>query len=467
MSSTTPLARPIRPIRPGRRRGGILLRHESGSLLRIAGPIVLSQLGSVGMNTIDTIMVGPLGAESLAAAGLGASLHMAAIMVCTGTLLGMGPLVSQAFGAGERHECRHVLVQGLWLALLLSVPMIVLNIFGEEIALALGQDPRVAALVGGYMIALAWGVVPLLLFMSFRQFLEGMGLAKPAMAITFLGLAVNLVGNRIFIYGVAGWVAPMGVVGSGWATTMVRWTMLAAMAGYILRNPDLHPFRGVRWGVEGGLLRRIVGIGAPTGAQTGLEVGVFAFAAVMMGWFGALELGTHQVAINIASTTFMVALGISIAGAIRVGQHIGARSPRGVHRAVILTYALAVGSMALFALVFLVAPAALLGLYTSDPEIIALGTLLLYAAAAFQVFDGAQVAGFSVLRGAADTRVPMLCAAFAYWVVGAPVAYLLGFRSELGPLGVWIGLSAGLAVAAVLLLLRVRRVLWGEVRPAR
>lgn len=454
------LATSDRPARPGRRRGVVLLRHESSSLLRIAGPIVLSQLGGVGMNTIDTIMVGPLGAESLAAAGLGSSLHMAAIMVCTGILLGMGPLVSQAFGAGERQECRHVLVQGLWLAVLLSVPMVGLNLFGEPIALALRQDPRVAVLIGGYMTALAWGVVPLLLFMSFRQFLEGMGLAKPAMVITFIGLGVNFVGNTVLIYGVDGWVPALGVVGSGWATTAVRWAMLLAMAVYILRNPDLHPFRGVSWKVEGRLLRRIAGIGAPTGAQVGLEVGVFAFSAVMMGWFGALELGTHQVAINIASTTFMVGLGVSIAGSIRVGQHIGAGSPRGVRRAVIVTYAFAVGSMGVFAVGFVAAPRALLGLYTGDPQIIALGTLLLYAAAAFQVFDGAQVAGISVLRGAADTRVPMLIAGLAYWVFGAPVAYLLAFHSPLGPLGIWVGLSLGLAIAAILLAFRVRRVLW-------
>lgn len=449
----------IRTVRPGQRRGAVLLRHETRSLMRIAGPIVLSQLGAIGMSTIDTIMVGPLGPEALAAAGLASSLHMAAIMLSTGTLLGMAPLVSQAYGAGDRLECRHVLVQGLWLALLLSVPMIVLNSVGGPIALALGQDPAVAELVDGYMQALAWGVVPLLLFMSVRQFLEGMGIAKPAMVITFIGLAVNFVGNRVLIYGVEDLVPVMGVVGSGWTTTLVRWAMLLAMAFYVIRHPDLHPFRGVRLAMERRLLGRIAGIGAPTGAQFGLEVGIFTAAAVMMGWFGPLELGTHQVALNIAATTFMVALGVSIAGSIRVGQHIGARNPRGVRRAAILTYAFSVGSMAVFALVFVAAPATLIGLYTSDPEIIALGTTLLYAAAAFQIFDGAQVAGFSVLRGAADTRIPMMIAAVAYWGLGAPVAYFLGFHSPLGPLGIWVGLSVGLAVAALLLLGRVRRVL--------
>lgn len=444
---------------PGRRRRAVLLRHEAARLLQIAGPIVLSQLGGIGMSTIDTIMVGPLGAEALAAVGLASALHIAAIMISTGTLMGMGPLVAQAFGAGDRLLARRVLMQGLWLSMLLSVPMIALNVAGEPIALALGQDAGVSELIGDYMWTLSWGVLPLLILMAFRQFLEGMGIAKPAMVITFIGLALNLVGNRVLIYGIDGWIPAMGVVGSGWTTTMVRWAMLFAMIVYIVRHPRLHPFEGVRWTLDAPLLRRIGLIGAPAGAQVGLEVGIFSFAAVMMGWFGPLELGTHQVTINIAATTFMVALGVSIAGSIRVGQHIGAGNISGMRRAVVLTYAFAVGSMALFAVVFVAAPRALIGLYTNDPEIIALGSTLLLVAGAFQLFDGAQVAGFSVLRGAADTRVPMLIAALAYWAIGAPTAYYLGFHTGLGPVGVWIGLSVSLFAAAVILLVRVRKVL--------
>lgn len=456
-----------RGSRHGRRRRGLLLLHEARSLLAIAGPIILSQLGGVGMNTMDTIMVGPLGAEALAAAGLASSLHVVLLMVTTGTVLGMGPLVSQAFGAGDREACRRVLVQGVWLSLALSLPVVALNLVGGPIAVALGQETQVSVLVGGYMAALAWGVVPVLLFMAFRQFLEGMGLTKPAMVITFLGLAVNFVGNRVLIYGVEGWVEPMGVVGSGWSTTAVRWAMLLAMAIYLYRHADLHPFRGVSWAPARALVRRIFSIGAPTGAQVGLEVGLFSFAAVMMGWFGALELGTHQVAINIAATTFMVALGVSLAGSIRVGQHLGAMNPAGVRRATVLTYLLSLVFMGVCALLFLAIPEFLLGLYSRDPEIIALGRRLLLMAALFQLFDGAQVAGFCVLRGAADTRVPMLLAAVSYWVIGVPAAYLLGFVAGFGPVGVWGGLCVGLAAASLMLFYRVRIVLLPDRRLAR
>jgi multidrug resistance protein, MATE family len=439
------------------------LYTESRTLLRIAGPIILSQLGGVGMTTMDTVMVGPLGPEALAAVGLSGALHWALLVITTGTLFGMGPLVSQSFGAGDRRGCREVFVQGMFLALILSVPMFAINTAGERIALTLGQDPAISSVVGDYMWALAWGVPPLLLFFAGRQYLEGMSITKPAMVITFIGLGVNFVANSLLIHGYGGIVEPMGAVGCGWATTVVRWAMLFALAAWIMRQAGMMP-RGRaarRWNAP--LLRRIVYIGAPTGAQIALEVGFFTYAAVMMGWFGATELGTHQVTINIAATTFMVALGLSLAGSIRVGQLIGAGDVRGAQRVVLLTYFFATVSMGVFAGLFLAIPEFLLGLYTRDPAVVQLGVSLLFMAALFQLFDGAQVAGFSVLRGAADTRVPMFIAAAAYWGIGAPAAYFLGFHSSMGPVGIWAGLVVGLAAATLILAYRVWLVHWRRV----
>lgn len=454
-------AAPRRAAAPGARRRGVLFRHELRRLLWVAGPLVVSQLGFVAMSTADTIMVAPLGAEALAAAGLGAALHIATLMLFSGTVLGMGPLVSQAFGAGDRAGCRRVLVQGLWLSLALSVPLTWLTLQGEEMALLLGQRPETAALAGRYMAALAWGIPATLLFLALRQFLEGMGITAPSMAITFAGLAVNVPANAALIHGVEGWGIPaLGVVGTGWATTLVRVVMCAVLPAYLALHPRLHPFRGVGWRPAPALLGRITVVGAPIGAQLALEVGLISFIAVMVGWFGPTPLAAHQVTINLASLTFMVALGVSLAGSIRVGQHIGARSPRAVHRAVLATYLVSVGFMAVCALVFLLAPRALVGLYTSDAAIAEVAVSLLFMAALFQVFDGAQVAGLCALRGAADTRVPLGVAAVGYWMVGVPVGYLLGVRAGLGPVGVWMGLCAGLAAVAPLLALRVRRVLW-------
>jgi multidrug resistance protein, MATE family len=255
-------------------------------------------------------------------------------------------------------------------------------------------------------------------------------------------------------------IPAMGVVGSGWATTIVRWSMVLVIAVYLVTHRSLNPLRDVGVRIDGAMLRVMLRVGGPIGVQFGLEVGLFAFAAIMMGWLGPVELAAHQVTINIAATTFMVALGASIAGSIRVGQHIGAGRVRSMRRAALGTYLLGIGFMGLCALLFVLAPRWLMGIYTPHEEIIGIGARLLLVAAAFQVFDGGQVAGMGVLRGAADTRVPMVVAALGYWGVGLPIGWYLGFRAGMGPVGVWIGLSFGLAAVAVLLIVRVRRVLW-------
>jgi multidrug resistance protein, MATE family len=436
-----------------------LFLHELRGLLLLAGPLVVNQLGQVGMNTADTIMVGPLGAEPLAAAGLGSALHHFALLLMIGTIMGMTPLVSQSFGAGDVDGCRRTLVQGTWVALLLSVPVMLFCLAGRELSLLLGQDPAVAELTGGYMRALAPGIAPALLFVAARQYLEGMGHATAPMVVTFIGLALNIPSNLILIYGVEGWVPAMGVVGSGWATSIVRWAMLVAIALFLALKRSL-PSLKVSLRPRRAAILRILTIGGPIGGQFGLEVGLFSFAAVMMGWLGSVELAAHQVTINIASTTFMVALGASLAGSIRVGQHIGGRRRRAVQRAALATYVTATGFMLCCALLFVLMPRSLIGLYTPHAEIIDLGSRLLLVAAAFQLFDGAQVAGMSILRGAADTRRPMLIAGVGYWGLGMPTAWLLAFTAGAGPVGIWVGLSIGLAAVAVLLALRVRNVLW-------
>jgi MATE family multidrug resistance protein len=447
-------------------------------LLVLAGPIVVNQLGQVGMNTADTIMVGPLGAAPLAAAGLGSALQYFGLVLATGVVMGMAPLVSQAYGRGDEEECGRVLVQGSWLALVLSVPVMIGCMFGREISLALGQDPVVSELTGGYLRALALGIPPALLFVSARQYLEGRGHATAPMIVTFIGLGVNIVANRALIHGVGDLVPALGVVGAGWATTIVRFAMLIGIALVL----GIHRARARRARLPGERvdsmssriehlrpraerLRRIFVVGGPIGAQFGMEVGLFSFAAVMMGWLGAVELAAHQVTINIASTTFMIALGTAMAGSIRVGQHIGAHRPGAVRRAVLGTYLLSTGFMLCCALVFVLAPRALIGLYTPHEGIIDLGAQLLLVAAAFQLFDGGQVAGVAVLRGAARTRGPMIIAAVGYWGIGLPVAYLLSFRWDMGPLGIWAGLSLGLAVVALLLLERVRQHFWRRPMP--
>jgi MATE family multidrug resistance protein len=430
-------------------------RNEVRALAVLALPIIVSQLGMIGMTTADTVMVGRLGAVPLAAAGLGSAIHTFTLVICTGILLGMAPLVSQAFGASDHDRCRKILIQGLWLAALLSLPLMLTTIFGKPIAHWTGVEEDVADLTGRYLFSLTLGIPPLLLFNALRQYLEGMGRARPSMVITFIGLVVNVIGNYLLIWGV-GRIPALGLVGTGYATSIGRWVMLLCTLIYIHLHPGIRPFEHVSIRPDRALLRRMMAIGAPAGAHFGLEVGLFAFAAVMMGWLGPIPLAAHQVVLNLAATTFMVALGTSIAGSIRVGQHIGAAREKSMHHAVFATYLIGVGFMALCALTFLLIPRTLIGFYTHDVAIVDVGVPLLLCAAAFQVFDGAQVAATGVLRGAADTRIPMIVALVGYWLFGLPVGYWLGFHTRLGAVGVWIGLSVGLGVVAMLLLARVR-----------
>ena len=438
------------------------LRTEVRALSVLALPIIVSQLGMIGMVTADTVMVGRLGALPLASAGLGGAIHTFTLVICTGILLGMAPLVSQAFGARDHERCHNILIQGLWMALLLSLPLMLTTIFGRTVAGWTGVEDDVADLTGRYLFSLTLGIPPLLLFNALRQYLEGMGRARPSMVITFIGLGVNILLNFVLIWGVEGVVPAFGLIGTGYATSIGRWAMLFCTLYYIHAHPEIEPFANASFRPDRVLLRRILSIGAPAGAHFGLEVGLFAFAAVMMGWLGPIPLAAHQVVLNIAATTFMVALGTSIAGSIRVGQHIGAARAQSVRHAVIATYLIAVGFMALCAMLFLLIPRVLIGVYTHDTRIVELGVPLLLCAAAFQIFDGAQVAATGVLRGAADTRVPMIVALVGYWLFGLPVGYWLGFHTSLAAVGIWIGLSVGLGVVAILLLGRVRHRLFAK-----
>jgi MATE family multidrug resistance protein len=442
-------------------RRGRLMAHEVSALLRLAGPIIVAQLGGIAMNITDTVMVAPLGPVSLAAAGLANAVHVAALITCGGMVAGMSPLVSQAIGRRDRDEARRVLVQGLWLAALLALPVMLLSLLGRPVtALRLGQAPEVARLAGAFLFALAPGVLPIALFGALKYYLDGIGRPRVAMTVMLLGIGLNVLGNQLLIYGVPGWIQPMGVVGSGLSTSLVRWAVALTLGGYVLLHPELSPLRRVSLRPRLARIGRILAIGAPIGAQHGAEIGIFSFAAVMMGWMGPVQLAAHQLTINVASATFMVAVGASSAGSIRVGMHVGGGRRRGMHRAVLATYLVSLGFMSCCALVFLLFPRWLLRLYTHDPAIVATGTGLLFMAALFQVFDGAQVTGLAVLRGAADTRVPMWITILGYWVVGLPVAYGLGFHTPLRHVGIWTGLTVSLALVGMLLAWRVRRVLW-------
>jgi MATE family multidrug resistance protein len=321
----------------------------------------------------------------------------------------------------------------------------------------------VADIAGAYARIAIVGILPFYAFGALRQSLQAMGRLAPIVWTMVIANLANVVLNYAWIFGRLGFPA-LGAVGAAWATAVSRWLMLALLVAVAWRSlaPQLLPVRPAAWAWAP--LRRMLAIGAPIGIQYELEYGVFAVVGVMMGWMGTLQLAGHQVALNLASLTFMVPLGVSTAAAVLVGHAVGRGDAAEARRAAAAGLLCGVGFMALSAAVMLAAPGALARLYTTDAAVAALAASLIPIAGVFQVFDGVQVVSIGILRGVADTRTPMLVNVLGFWLVGLPVSATLGFATAAGPRGLWWGLTAGLVLVAMILLARARRRLSGEVR---
>lgn len=433
-------------------------RREIRDTLHLAIPVVLTRLGGVAMGIVDTIMVGRLGDEALSAVALGNALSFTVLIACLGTLTALDPVVSQAYGAGRRDECGRATHHGAFLALLLTLPTMLFLSQARPILSVLGQSDALVHATSEYVHAINFGVLPFLLYIVLQQFMQGISRPRPAAVVIIVANALNVFANWIFIYGNLGAPA-LGATGSAWATTICRWAMLVMLAAYVFGRPHLRPYltRIPPWPPDRRLLSRLARLGLPAGTQFGMEVGVFASAAVLMGWLGTLELAGHQIAINLCSTTFMVPLGFSSTAAVRVGQALGRGDVDGARRAAATAFVLGVGFMGAAALAFFTRPEFFVRIYTDDPELVAMGVSLLLVGAAFQLSDGTQTIAIGALRGAADTRFPMLVAMVAYWLIGLPLGYLLAFHWGFGPRGLWWGLTCGLTLVGVTLALRFHR----------
>jgi MATE family multidrug resistance protein len=438
-------------------------RAELAALLRLAFPVVVVQVGLYFMGVVDSIMVGHLSAEALGAVALGNVYFFAVGVFGMGILLALDPVVAQAVGAGDEPAIARAVQRGLVLAVALSVPCSVLLMFAEPVLRVLRQPGPLAEGAAVYARCLVPGVLPFYAFIVLRQTLQARGLMRP-IVITIVGANLATVGlNWILFYGRLG--APqLGVAGSAWATTASRWLMalaLVALAWTELR-PHLLPVR--REITQWLPISRMLTIGAPIGLQHLMEYGVFGTVALLMGGLGTTAIAAHQVAINFASLTFMVPLGISGAAAVLVGQAVGRGDMPGARRAARAALACAVAFMAATAFLMLAVPAPLARIYTSDAAVITLAAALLPVAGAFQIFDGLQVVALGSLRGLADTRVPFLIALLGFWLLGFPVSLYLGFQRSIGAVGLWWGLVVGLAACAVLLLARLRARLRLQIR---
>jgi len=428
-------------------------RTELTPMLRLAVPVVLAELGWMSMGIVDTLMVSPLGPAAIGAAGIGTSLHMAFAVFGMGLLLGLDTFVSQAYGARDVDECHRWLVQGIWLALLVTVPLMLVCVVVLLAIPSLGFHPEVMPPLQGYFAVVLWSTLPLLLYAAFRRYLQGMHIVTPVMFALISANVVNVVANWMFIYGHLGMPA-MGVPGAAWATFVSRVYMLAVLFVAVLvydrwRKSGLPT---VIWRLDMVRLRRLVTLGFPAASQVTLEIGVFAAATALAGQIDPVSSASHQIALNIAAFAFMVPLGVASAGAVRVGNRIGAGDLQGARRAGWTAIFLGVGFMATTGVLFLVAPRFLVGLFSRDAAVLALGASLLFVAAVFQLFDGLQAVATGALRGLGDTRTPMLTNFAGHWLFGLPLGYWLCFPRGLGVIGLWWGLSGGLIVCGAVLL---------------
>lgn len=430
----------------------MIQRTEFRDTLRMALPVVATQLGSVAMGTVDTLMAGRLGAEAISAVGLGSSVGFLPLIMGSGALMGLDPVIAQAYGAGRYEQCGRALRHGLVLAVCMSIPLVAVLWQSHWILDAIGEPAPLVERAAPFLRIWGLGALPFLVFAALRQFLQGVGIVAPAMWIVLGANVLNAVANWALIFGHAGMPA-LGIQGSAWATTISRWVMALALAAYVFGKPALRRF-GVlarRGPLDRALLTRLLHLGLPVGMQYGMEVGVFTAASVMMGWMSTEALAGHQIAINLCSITFMVPLGFSATAAVRVGQAIGRGDVPAARRAAFVAYVLGVGFMSMSALAFAFAPRLLAGLYTGDAAVLGIAVSLLHVGAVFQLFDGAQTIGIGALRGAADTRVPMFVTIVAYWILGLPLGWALAFRGGAGPAGLWWGLTAGLTTVAIVL----------------
>jgi MATE family multidrug resistance protein len=421
-------------------------------MLRLALPVVLAELGWMSMGIVDTIMVAPLGPAAIGAAGIGNALHIAFAIFGMGLLLGLDTLVSQAYGAGDAERCHRWLVHGVVLALIAAVPISAICV-GLWLAVPhLGFHPDLLPPLRGYFGVILWSTPPLLLYAALRRYLQGMHAVLPVAFALVSANLVNAAANQLLIYGGLG-IPALGVPGAAGATVVSRIYMLGVLwiAVHYYDRVRGSGFAAVSRRVSRAQLAQLFRLGFPAALQISIEVVAFALATALAGRLDPVSSAAHQLAINVAATAFMVPLGIASAGAVRVGNRVGAGDPAGAGRAGWTAIALGGLFMSATAVLFVAAPRSLIGLFRPGPEVLAVGASLLLIGAVFQLFDGLQAVATGTLRGLGETRIPMAVNLVAHWMLGLPVGYALAFSAGWGVRGLWIGLSTGLIVCGVAL----------------
>jgi MATE family multidrug resistance protein len=430
------------------------------AILVLGLPLIGSSLAQVALHVTDTVMLGWYAVEALAAGTLGSSTFFIVFVLGSGFARAVMPMVAAARGAGDAVQARRTTRMGLWLAVLFGAAVYPMFWFSGPILLALGQDPRIAELTQGYLRIAGVGMIPALLVITLTSFLAALERTQIVLWATLAGAVINAGLNWAFIFG--NWGAPeLGVQGAALASVLVQGATLAIAAGYAAGHPALRPYRLFQrlWRADWPAFGQVWRLGWPIGVTGLAEGGMFQASALMMGWIGTVELAAHGIALQVASITFMVHVGLASAATVRAGASMGAGDAAGLRRGAWVAIALSQGVGVLFIAAFVLFPQPIVRLFidAGDPQagaILAFGAVLMLYAALFQVADAAQVMAVSLLRGLQDTRVPMVLAAVSYWAVGIPASYVLAFPLGMGGAGLWLGLVVGLCVAAATLMQR-------------
>lgn len=437
-------------------------RDDLRDMAQVAAPVVLINIGIQTMGVVDTLMVGRLGGAAIAAVALGNFFVFNVSVFGIGLLFAIDPVVAQAVGAGDQVGVARGVQRGLIMALGVSLVVMVALTPGERLLTMLDQPPDVVAETAVYARRRLLGTVPFFLFAVLRQTLQAMGPTRPIIIAALVANFVNVGANWLLIFGNGGMPA-LGVEGAGYATAISTWVMACVLCwlSWPMLRDTVRPWRpeSIAWAPMSRMLR----IGVPIGVQWFFESFAFGLTALFMGWMGTASLAGHEIALNMAALTFMVPLGVSGAAAAVVGRAIGRGDLSTARRDAVSAIVCGVGFMCVSAVVFIAAPEWLTSLYTDEAATVTVAIALIPLAGWFQVFDGLQAVTSGVLRGTGDTRIPAVLHLVAFWGIGIPLGYYLGFHTDLRERGLWIGLVAGLAAAALLQSARVVRRLQSDI----
>lgn len=424
-------------------------------------PLIGGHLAQLAIGLTDTVMLGWHGVEDLAAVTLGGSYFFVLFLMGSGFGWAVMPLVAAADSGGDETSVRRSTRMGLWLSVGYAVLVMPALLWATPVLRALGQTPEVAERAGDYLWIAGWGMFPALLVMVLKSYLAALERTRIVLLIMLLAAAVNAVADYALIFGA--WGAPaMGLRGAALASIVTQAVSLVAVIAYAVRALPEHDLFVRLWRPDGEMLARVFRLGVPIGLTSLSETSLFTASAMMMGWLGTVPLAAHGIAVQLASTTFMVHLGLSNAATVRAGNAFGRRDQAHMARGALVVTGMSLAMSAVTIGLFLSMPETLLSLFMDPdnperPAILEIGVGLLSVAALFQLVDGAQVVALGLLRGVQDTTVPMLIAALAYWVIGIPASYILGFTAGIGGIGIWLGLVLGLGSAGALLTLRFWR----------